>query len=260
MSKKYRNFADYLQDVYYNEIFSSVKSYVLTHKNSINLRSYTVIDASYVQLEDIRVRGVTFRGDEGHIIFFSASVEADIVLKGMGRHDYEADHSSQWFSVSFLAQLLEGIRDVNIVDVDSYSKEKFDKESSLSQYLIPYIYAEDLDKAAEKFLSDHFPEALEMPMPIDVDELTDNLCLEKYYAPLPDNIFGKSYFSDATAKVYSADLSEIHEQPVTRGTILINPNACFMRNIGSENNTIIHECIHHGVAGTVQFDSQRTRH
>ncbi|EJV86820.1 hypothetical protein IG3_01710 [Bacillus cereus HuA2-1] len=29
------------------------------------------------------------------------------------------------------------------------------------------------------------------------------------------------------------------------GTILVNPNVVFMRNIGSERSTIVHECVHH---------------
>jgi len=244
LRKMYRNFAEYLQDMYYNEIFGSVKKYILTQRNSTVFKTYTVIEASYINLEDVHVRGVTFHGDEGHKINFTAAIEADLVLKGNGRRDYEADPCSQWFSVSFHAQLMEGLRCVSIVSVDIYSKERFHKESSLSQCLVPYLYSEDLDKVAEEFLARYYPDALEDPMPVDVNKLVANMRLVRYYAPLPDAVFGKSYFAAADVDVFSEDLSETHREHIERGTILINPYVYFMRNIGSVNNTIIHECIH----------------
>lgn len=60
---------------------------------------------------------------------------------------------------------------VQIVDVDTYSRDRFNKEDSLSKFLVPYLYATDLDDAAEKFLVKYYREALETPVPVDVDEL-----------------------------------------------------------------------------------------
>ena len=58
------------------------------------------------------------------------------------------------------------------------------------------------------------------------------------------SIFGQIYFSDSKLKCY--DVYGIKDEilNVKRGTILIDPNVYFIRNIGSMNNTIIHECVH----------------
>lgn len=74
MGKRYRNFVEYLQDNYYNQIFDRIKRYTIQHGRSISLSSYVVLDASYIELDDIHVRGVTFHGDSNHNISFRASV------------------------------------------------------------------------------------------------------------------------------------------------------------------------------------------
>ena len=244
MNKSYRCFADYLQDKYYNEMYREIRNYILKHGRSLDYTTCSVLDPTYFHLEDIKVRSVSFHGDDGPNIFFRASIEADVTLRGMGKYDYEADQNTMWFSVSFLGHMLEGLRMVTIVDVDTYSRDRYNREDSLSKFLVPYLYSEDLDKEAEKFLEKYYREALESPVPVDLDELLENMCLTKYYAPLPDNIFGKSCFAEADVEVYDDDLGGTHKQHIERGTILINPNVFFMRNVGSVNNTIIHECIH----------------
>ena len=38
---------------------------------------------------------------------------------------------------------------VTIKGVDDYRADRFDKETSLSKYMVPYLYAENLEKEAE---------------------------------------------------------------------------------------------------------------
>ncbi|WP_081327452.1 helix-turn-helix domain-containing protein [Paenibacillus polymyxa] len=245
MHNNYNSFETYLEDIYYDEMHRAIKNSILQKGRSIDLNSYTVLDPSYIDIENIRVKSITFYGIEHRQIFFNATINAEIVLKGMGKRDYEADRQSKWFILSFYGHLISGLRKVMIIDVRNYSKERFSKENALSKYLVPYLYSEDLDNEAEKFLQKYYPEALENPMPLDMAELLDNMCLTMHYAPLPDNIFGKSYFGEAQVGVFEEDMKHTRTENVDVGTILVNPNVFFMRNIGSENNTIVHECVHH---------------
>ena len=77
-----------------------------------------------------------------------------------------------------------------------------------------------------------------------MDLLLENMSLEMRYAPLPDNIFGMTYFADADVEVCDALKKNIQNEHIEAGTILINPMIFFMRNVGSRNNTIVHECVH----------------
>ena len=53
MSKKYDTFAAYLEDVYYNQIFSKIKSYLFNNKGRLDLSTSVVPDPSYVEWESI---------------------------------------------------------------------------------------------------------------------------------------------------------------------------------------------------------------
>lgn len=71
------------------------------------------------------------------------------------------------------------------------------------------------------------------------------MCLIVYPAPLPDGIFGRTYFNSATVDIYKdRNSEEIISVEIDEGTILVSPDSFFMRNIGCTNNTIIHECVH----------------
>ncbi len=133
---------------------------------------------------------------------------------------------------------------VTIKGVDLYSRDKFNAEDSLSKFLIPYLYSKNLDAEATKFLEKYYKKALKIPMPIDMEELLENMCLEMRYAPLPDNIFGRTFFDEADVEVCDVLQKNIHQEHIEAGTILINPMIFFMRNVGSRNNTIVHECVH----------------
>lgn len=115
----------------------------------------------------------------------------------------------------------------------------------MTKFLIPYIYAKDLDTHAEKFLSKYYPAALKNPMPLPINEILASMRLKMFLAPLPENVFGRTYFKDASVEIFdNSDDRNIIKENIKPGTILVNPDNFFMRNIGSVNNTIIHECVH----------------
>lgn len=240
---QYASFEKYLESKYYNDIHRAITGLILKRGRNNSFYSHTVLDPSYFQLDDIHVKTVSFHSTDGNRIIFNAAVEADVILKGMGKRDYDADMNNPWYTVSFTGYLSDGLNMVTITGVDEYSADRFDKNTTLSKYLVPYLYAEDLEKEAEKFLDKYCRHALREPMPIPLDELMFNMGLELYEAPLPDNIFGKTYFAEATVDVFNED-GEVVPQNINPGTILLNPNIFFMRNIGSRNNTVVHECVH----------------
>ena len=112
-----------------------------------------------------------------------------------------------------------------------YHKDQTLYEDSLSQFLVPYINSEDLDEAAEDFLNRFYPEALERPIPVDVGAVLKNMKLQAFRAPLPENIFWKSYFTEADIKVFLEGCRSTQVIHAPKGTVLINPNVYFMRNL-----------------------------
>lgn len=245
MSKKYDTFAAYLEDVYYNQIFSKIKSYLYNNQGRLDLSTSAVPDPSYVELSDFKIMGVNFHESDTDKIECKVTVRAEIEISGRGRRDYESDLTECWLSIPFAATLKNGLQQVRIGYASEYSRELFRAEDALTKYLVPYIYAKDLDKHAERFLEKYCPHALEEPMPLPIEEIVDSMGLTVYHAPLPDGIFGRTYFNDASVEVFANKAcTETAERSICPGTILVNPDVFFMRNIGSTNNTVIHECVH----------------
>jgi transcriptional regulator with XRE-family HTH domain len=58
------------------------------------------------------------------------------------------------------------------------------------------------------------------------------------------SVFGQLYFHDCDAVFYDEDSDEMVQTHVDARTIIVDPKAFFLRNLGSVNNTIVHECVH----------------
>lgn len=245
MSKKYDTFAAYLEDVYYNQIFSKIKSYLFNNKGRLDLSTSVVPDPSYVELSDFQIMSINYHESDTDRIECKIAIRAEVEISGRGRRDYESDSTECWLSIPFSATLKNGLKHVNIGYASEYSRELFRAGDALTKYLVPYIYAKDLDKHAEKFLERYCPRALKEPMPLPIKEIVEQMGLTVYHAPLPGGIFGRTYFNDTNVKVYgNKACTEIVEKSISSGTVLVNPDVFFMRNIGSVNNTVIHECVH----------------
>ena len=241
--KKYNNFKEYMEDVYYDKIFNKIKGLVCAHKDSFE--SDTVYSVSYAEPYDIHVSGVTFKEQDNGLLEIRVSVDADISVKGNTKYGYDEIADNASYNVFFRAKLEDGLQQVTITNAEEYNPAKFEKGKSLSQDLVPYLYEDAVEKNAEDFLKRHYPKALLQPMPLPVFEVAKSMGMTVYYAPLEDSVFGRTYFGSEKVTVYTDNTHKSKAEIVTKpGTMLINPNVYFMRNVGTANNTIIHECVH----------------
>lgn len=240
--KKYTSFEHYLEEKYYVDIQKAISGLLTKRGRNTGFYSHTLLDSSYLQVISVSVKSVSFNSTGGNRVLFHAAVKADVVLKGLGNRDYNADSKNLWYTVSFTGFLSNGLHMVTVIGVTEYSPEIFDKGTTLSKYLVPYLYSEDLEEEAEKFLQKYYRPALKEPMPILLDGLLLNMGLELYTAPLPNNIFGKIYFAEAVVDVFEGD--GVVSRKIESGTILLNPDIPFIRSPGAFNNAIVHECVH----------------
>ena len=156
--------------------------------------------------------------------------------------------------------------DFEICLVSAYQKGSYRRLNPLSTDFVPQIKKNELDKIAENFLLKYYPEALLQPVWIDPDVLVSKMGLEKEVCSITADcsVFGRIYFHDTDAAFYD----EEHERSITRhvkaGTIFVDPQVFFLRNLGALNNTIVHECVHweyHRKAFELEclFDSKLTQ-
>ena len=252
-NKTYTDFKEFFSEQYYDAIVNGCKSFFYRYKdNKSRFGNSYIFDPSYVAYEDHHVQGIFFRTtDIKEIIEFQVVVQVDYVIKGKTRDyhknkDFDSDMGSIWLGISFQAKLKDGFKLIKRIDVDEYqSRDFYKKNQSTTKYLVPYISSKDLDARAEEFLTKFCPEALKNPMPLPVDLIVRKVGLTPYYAPMEENIFGKTYFGEGEVTIYK-DKFDLRKQTInaTKGTMLINLQSSFMKGIGNENNTKIHECCH----------------
>ncbi len=114
--------------------------------------------------------------------------------------------------------------------------------------LVPVIPKKKFDDVATEFLTKYCPEALEKPMPvpiIDIAKKKMGLRIVPDFRLSEDfSVYGQMCFTSGIVPVYIKEEEEYIDIKVKRGTMLIDPDTLFERNIGCLNNTVAHECVH----------------
>ncbi|MEB6113921.1 ImmA/IrrE family metallo-endopeptidase [Kurthia gibsonii] len=243
---KLNSFRDVIEDRFYNEIFNELSIFVQSNPDKLESKSNYVESPDEAELSDFEIKWVSITSSGGNEIQFDVILSAEIEIAETIKRNRETDGLQQWFRISCGAILEDGLQDFGVIDVSIYMKQKEKKENRLSEYLVPVISKEGLDKVAETFLKKYYPVALEKPMKVPACKIAKKMGLKvhKVHITQLGTIFGQIYFSDSRIKYYDIATGTYKKARVKRGTILIDSNVFFMRNIGSMNNTIIHECVH----------------
>lgn len=113
--------------------------------------------------------------------------------------------------------------------------------------LLPYIPSSDYDKVATEFLETYYPNALYKPQPVPILDVAKNkMDLDVQFLCLSEelDIYGMTIFDDGLVEFYDLIDGIYDTKGFKRKTILIDPEAVKKTNIGCQNNTIAHECVH----------------
>jgi Zn-dependent peptidase ImmA (M78 family) len=113
--------------------------------------------------------------------------------------------------------------------------------------LVPRISKASFDDEATIFLTQYCPEALRKPMAVPIEQIaTEKLGLTILEKRLSEDfsILGQMCFTDGLAEIYDRGEDEYREIMVRAGTMIIDPDTYYERNLGSKRNTVSHECVH----------------
>ncbi len=243
---KLTSFRDVIKEMFYNDIFVSLARFIEDNPDRLETNSYRIKSPDEAILSDFQIKFVNITDSAGNEILFDVIVNAEIMVAETVRRNRETDGIEQWFRISCTADLEDGIQHFRASNVEVYSKYKQRTGNNLSEYLVPIISKGQLDDVAAAFLEKFYPEALTAPMAVPPYVVAERMGLEVKEVHITKNcsVFGQVYFSDSEVQYYNTDASQYQTLQVERGTILVDPNVYFMRNVGSMNNTIIHECVH----------------
>lgn len=240
-----RSFKEYVSNRFYENLFASISDYIDENFSSIDLRSDCVDNIDAASLSDIEVKTVGVDDRDDMRIGFDVILEAEIEVSETTRRYDNSDTCFQWFLVSCEGDLENNLDDFAVINIQTYN-QKNKQTNPLSDSLIPYLYKKDVEAAATDFLKRNYPEALGTPMPLDVAELAKRmgLTIEQHHITQDYSVFGQIFFADCNTEVYDADSDSMVTKHIKGGTILVDPEFYHLRNLGSVNNTIVHECVH----------------
>lgn len=240
-----RSFKDYVADRFYNELFTAIQSYTADNYDDLDLRLYRVRNIGGIEMSDIEVKFVSVNDLPYMKIDFDVAVEAELEVRESDYHYDESENCRKWFMLKCSGDLDCNLDDFTISSVTEYtSKNKQSKP--MSDSLVPIINKEQLESAAADFLRRHYPEALKTPMAVEPQVLAEKmgLTVEMREITKDFSVFGQIYFHDCDAEFYDKNSDEMLQTHVDASTIFVDPKAYFLRNLGSVNNTIVHECVH----------------
>jgi DNA-binding Xre family transcriptional regulator len=240
-----RSFKDYVTNRFYNELFDAVSSYLEVNHRDLNVSSHQVRTIDSAELSDIDIKGVLVDNLPGMKIAFDVLLEAEFEISETDRHNDRYDQKRLWFKVSCTGDLSCDLNDFAITATEEYNYRS-KQTNPMSDSLVPIIHKDQLEAVARAFLEKYYKEALSQPMAIDPAVLANRmgLSIQKKHITSDLSTFGQVFFADCEAEYYDQDSACFKKIQVKSGTIFVDPDAYFLRNLGSVNNTIIHECVH----------------
>lgn len=226
-------------------MFDAIQSYIGDNYKNLDLKLYRVRTIGGIELSDIEVKFVSVSDLPDMKIAFDVAIEAELEVRESDYHYDESENCRQWFMIKCSGDLSSDLDDFEILSTTEYtSKNK--QAQPMSDSLVPIINKDQLEAATVDFLRRHYPEALKKPTAVDPQILAEKMGLTVDLREITKDfsVFGQIYFYDSESEFYDKNSDEMVKISVKARSIFVDPKAYFLRNLGSVNNTIVHECVH----------------
>ena len=234
---KYKDLKEYLNNKFYDEIFTSCDEFLKYNIKDLYLFSNNIPNPFKSTLDDVKITSLYSERKSDNNIIIKAIVLLNIIIKGkINRRKYvdnEEELIYRYVEILISTDFEKTFKNFKVTKVNPIAdKTKYDSLNSLSNSFVPYMEEKHLDDYANLFLKELYPNALKQATKLPVEDIANKLGLNVKYLNLEDDIFGKIYFINN------------YENKINAKTILIDTNKSFINGIGNTKNTIIHECVH----------------
>lgn len=212
---------------------------------------YRIHKIGEIEISDVKVEHVWVEDKSDMEISFDVAVSIYFEIHEGDYHYDDYDEHIVWMMVHCCGDLNQKLDNFEILSVSKYNG-KSRMQDPMDDSLVPIIPHDKLEEAATEFLRNNFPAALQIPAigqaPVWVDPkvLAENMGLTIKSQRIREDatVFGQIYFDDTNTEMYD-EKSESNVPTHIKGrTIVVDPQMYLLRNLGSVNNTIIHECVH----------------
>ena len=246
-----RSFAEYVRKKYDNQFWNAAKIFLSDNLSELHIELYRIHKAGESEISDVKVEHIWVEDKQEMEIHFDVAVSIWFEIHEGDYHYDDYDEHIVWMMVHCRGDLDKNLDDFEILGVSKYNDKSRMKEP-MDDSLVPIIPYEKMEDVATDFLREYFPSALRIPMrgqaPVWVDPtiLAKNMGLTIRSQRIREDasVFGQIYFEDTETELYNEDAEEDTPIHIDGKTIIVDPQMFLLRNLGSINNTIIHECVH----------------
>ncbi|HGC9250554.1 TPA: XRE family transcriptional regulator [Streptococcus agalactiae] len=239
-------FDKYIFDTYHEQIVKTVKGFIFNNKDNTDLSTYMVPEPNgFIEFDNFELYKINYEIINNCELNLEIIVIADVIVRQYIKGEMEVDTKTKFVSVYAEVELDTGIKNFRIYNTEFKSDQyKNSRNLKLSKDWVPYIRKKDFDDIAEKFLRKYYPQALTQPTPVPVETIVSEMGLSIHQEKLTidNSVFGKMVFKDTDVEVIEDE--QLVSKHFNKGSILVDKDVVFKRNVGSYNNTVIHECVH----------------
>ncbi|HGC8156329.1 TPA: XRE family transcriptional regulator [Streptococcus agalactiae] len=239
-------FDKYIFDTYHEQIVKTVKGFIFNNKDNTDLSTYMVPEPNgFIEFDNFELYKINYEIINNCELNLEIIVIADVIVRQYIKGEMEVDTKTKFVSVYAEVELDAGIKNFRIYNTEFKSDQyKNSRNLKLSKDWVPYIRKKDFDDIAEKFLRKYYPQALTQPTPVPVETIVSEMGLSIHQEKLTidNSVFGKMFFKDTDVEVIEDE--QLVSKHFNKGSILVDKDVVFKRNVGSYNNTVIHECVH----------------
>ncbi|HEN2388416.1 TPA: ImmA/IrrE family metallo-endopeptidase, partial [Streptococcus agalactiae] len=216
------------------------------NKDNTDLSTYMVPEPNgFIEFDNFELYKINYEIINNCELNLEIIVIANVIVRQYIKGEMEIDTKTKFVSVYAEVELDSGIKNFRIYNTEFKSDQyKKSRNLKLSKDWVPYIRKKDFDAIAEKFLRKYYPQALTQPTPVPVETIVSEMGLSIHQEKLTidNSVFGKMVFKDTDVEVIEDE--QLVSEHFNKGSILVDKDVVFKRNVGSYNNTVIHECVH----------------
>lgn len=154
----------------------------------------------------------------------------------------------QYYKVTLFGSLDRKLQDIQVIDVKKCDKSDVCDDNLLSQFILPDIREEDLERIGNELFSYYSIFADMQGYGLSLCKIIDNMNAPIFYADLPDDCLGRINLVETEIKTYRYDIDtqqlyEVcgHAKP---GVILLNKKRYYDGLDGELLLTVAHELVH----------------
>ena len=168
MGRGKNRFLSYLEENFYDQIYNSIKSYVIRQREELIIESNDLVAVEDIDVENLGLMSAWIDSKDDSRIEFDLHVNTDIsYVEVSGKHrDREASGTRLWLTLSCKAKVEDEIKGFFITNVDLFNKDT-KQTKPLDEYMVPCIGRSEYEKYANEMLGKYYPKAAKGDGPID---------------------------------------------------------------------------------------------